>query len=155
MGRTGRRMVKSCTQEKSSPGGEETGEGERHHQSIPCAYPPPIKAKTPVIVHDQGKSRQTMKKPNPTITSANGAASYQPRATLWVCTPHATSTESAPHPANQGKTPSNQGKSSLIKANAIFSNVAKRTHPLDGADRLAHGQIVYPGEILSWGRGNR
>ena len=40
MGRIGRRMVKSCTQEKSSPGGDETGEGERHHQSIPdCANP--------------------------------------------------------------------------------------------------------------------
>ena len=34
MGRIGRRMVKSCTQEKSSLGREETGEGERHHQSI-------------------------------------------------------------------------------------------------------------------------
>ena len=66
-------------------------------------------------------------------------------------------TPAAPHPRspNQGKNPSNQGKSCLIKANAIFSNAAKRTHPLDGADRLAHGQIVYPGEILSWGRGNR
>ena len=61
MGRTGWRMVKSCTQEKSSPGGEETGEGERHHQSIPCAYPQPIKAKTPVIVRNQASSRQTMK----------------------------------------------------------------------------------------------
>ena len=29
IGRTGRRTVKACTQEKSSPGGEETGEGER------------------------------------------------------------------------------------------------------------------------------
>ena len=38
MGRTGIRQVKTCTKENSSPGGEDTGEGERHHQSVPfCA----------------------------------------------------------------------------------------------------------------------
>jgi len=53
-------------------------------------------------VPNQGKSRQTMKKPNATITSANGAAPYQPRATLWVRTPNDPSPEGAAHPANQG-----------------------------------------------------
>ena len=54
----------------------------------PCTATPftppikaPIKAKTPAIVHDQGKSRQTRK--TNTIPSANGAAPYQPRATPW------------------------------------------------------------------------
>ena len=42
-----------------------------------------IKAKNPAIVHNQGISRQPMKKLNATITSANGATSYQPRATPW------------------------------------------------------------------------
>ena len=40
---------------------------------------PSIKAKTPVIVHNQGISRQTLKNSNTTIPSANGAAPYQPR----------------------------------------------------------------------------
>ncbi len=63
-----------------------------------------IKAKNPVIVHNQGKSRQTMKKQT-TISSANGAAPYQPRATPWVCTPHENSPEGAAQPANQGRNP--------------------------------------------------
>ena len=50
----------------------------------PFAPPSPIKAKTPAIKPHQGLSRQTMKKPNTTIPSANGAAPYQPKATPWV-----------------------------------------------------------------------
>ena len=61
MGRTGRRMAKRLPRRNPLLGGEETGEGERHHQSIPCAYPQPIKAKPPVIVPNQASSRQTMK----------------------------------------------------------------------------------------------
>ena len=47
----------------------------------------------------------------------------------------------------------NQGKSSLIKANAIFSKPPPgwRIKPLDGSDRPTNGQSLYPGEILSWG----
>ena len=57
---------KTCTKQKSSPEGEDSGEGECHHQSIPfCASPPPIKAKTPAIVHDQGISRHWSKTPVP------------------------------------------------------------------------------------------
>ena len=66
----------------------------------PCLHRS-IKAKTPAIVLNQGKSRQTLKKLNATITSANGAAPYQPRATLWVRTPNDPSPEGATHPANQ------------------------------------------------------
>ena len=113
-----------------------------------------IKAKTPVIVHDQGKSRQTMKKQNPTITSANGAAPYQPRATLWVRSPYMP-------PALQGRPiPPIKAKTPAIKANRASSRQTPffkppsiwRTHPLDGADRPANGQNVYQGEILSWGK---
>ncbi len=78
--------------------------------------------KTPVIVPHQALSRHTMKYSNNTPPSANGAAPYQPRATPWVCTPDVPSPEGAAHPANQapnqGKTPSNQGSSCFIKANA-------------------------------------
>ena len=77
-----------------------------------------IKAKTPVIVPHQASSRQTMKKLNPALTSANGAAPYQPRATLWVRPPYATSPARAVHPANQGKNPSNRASSRHIKAPA-------------------------------------
>ena len=39
---------KTCTKQKSSPEGEDTGEGERHHQSIPfCASPSPNQGKNP------------------------------------------------------------------------------------------------------------
>ena len=82
----------------------------------PNPISPPIKAKNPAIVLNQGISRQTMKKPNATIMSANGAASYQPRATPWVCTPYVISPEGAAQLSNQGKNPCNQGKSCLIKA---------------------------------------
>ena len=58
-----------------------------------------------------------MKKPNTSISAANGAASYQPRTTSWVCTPYATSPERVAHNANQGNNPNDQGKSRLIKAN--------------------------------------
>ena len=71
-------------------------------------YQGSIKAKTPAIVLNQASSRQTVKKQT-TISSANGAAPYQPRATPWVCTPHKNSPEGAAQPANQGKNPCNQG----------------------------------------------
>ena len=77
----------------------------------PIALPRAIKAKSPVIVRNQALSRQTMKKQNPTITSANGAAPYQPRATLWVRSPYMP-------PALQGRpTPPIKAKTPAIKAN--------------------------------------
>ena len=60
-----------------------------------------------------------MKKPNATTTSANGAASYQPRATPWVRTPYVISPEGAPQLSHQGKNPCNRASSSQIKANGL------------------------------------
>ena len=80
-----------------------------------------IKAKNPAIVPNQASSRQTMKKLTTTITSANGAASYQPRATPWV---HTVTLPAAlkgrPIPPIKAENPCNQGKSCFIKANPKF-----------------------------------
>ena len=74
-----------------------------------------IKAKTPAIVPHQGKSRQPMKNLNATITSANGAASYQPRATPWERANRLSSAlKGRPIPPIKAKTPvivPHQGKS--------------------------------------------
>ena len=57
----------------------------------------PSRLKTPAIKAHRASSRQTMKKQT-ARSSANGAASYQPRATPWVCTPYATNPERAGQP---------------------------------------------------------
>ena len=69
---------------------------------FPIAPTQAIKAKSPVIVRNQASSRQTMKKQT-ARSSANGAASYQPRATPWVCTPYATSPERAGQPPTKAQ----------------------------------------------------
>ena len=127
-------------------GGEGRGEGERHHQSIPfCSHTQPIKPKTPAIKADQASSRQTMKKPNTTIPSANGAAPYQPKATPWVCPLRDTSPARAAHPANQGKNPCNRASSRLIKASA------KNTGPLGSSPKLGdwNSELPHPFSFAS------
>ena len=93
-----------------------------------------IKAKTPAIVHNQGMSRQTMKKLNATITSANGAAPYQPRATLWVRTPNDPSPEGAAPPikANQGKRQIRESSCWMGRTGVRMPNRVPRKNPLLG-----------------------
>ena len=92
----------------------------------PDPISPAIRAKTQAIKANRASSRhikaddEIFKRLQP---SANGAASYQPRATSWVCAPLATSPERAAHPANQGKNPSNRASSRHIKASAKIPGV--------------------------------
>ena len=84
-------------------------------------HPVPIKAKNPAIKPDRALSsliKANDEKTKHTIPSANGAASYQPKATPWVCPPRDTSPEGAFQPSNQGKKPCNRASSRLIKASA-------------------------------------
>ena len=94
----------------------------------------PIKAKTPVIVHDQGKSRQTPKSQipvclaNPPAGWVGRAAERSNHAPRRNPLPGGEETGEGERPtklsgrvimpaaANQGKNPSNQGSSCLIKA---------------------------------------
>ncbi len=64
--------------------------------------------KTPVIVHDQASSRQTMKKLKPTYRAPTAQPHTSPRQRPGFA-PHETSPEGATQPANQGKNPGNQG----------------------------------------------
>ena len=110
---------------------------------------------------NQIKLNQTSVKIHPaTITSANGAASYQPRATPWVRARYAVSPEGAAQLSHQGtikaKTPV------IVHDQGISRHMQKRlwssvwpTHPLDRADWQAKGQGVCQGKILSLGRGYR
>ena len=95
-----------------------------------------IKAKTPAIVHNQGISRQPMKKLNATITSANGAAPYQPRATLWVRSPYMP-------PALQGR-PTPQSRQKPQQSRLIVPHQGKRhfsNHHQFGAPTRWMGRI--------------
>ena len=64
--------------------------------------------KTPVIVHDQASSRQTMKKLKPTYRAPTAQPLTSPGQRPGFA-PHETSPEGATQPANQGKNPGNQG----------------------------------------------
>ena len=87
MGRTGRRTAEPCARENPLLGGEETGEGERPTNISDSATVPVHPAlPSPGFPRNRALSRHPMKKLTTTITSANGAASYQPRATPWVHT---------------------------------------------------------------------
>ena len=157
---------KTFTKEKSSPGGEDTGEGERHHQSIPVCAPCRQSRQKPqqscLIKANQGKRSKSHFRvfrvfrgypfpafpksenrepfPLPPIR-ANQTKSNRPvplsrisrfpppvigcwefDVGCWMFPPF------PPFPAikpNQGKNPSNQGLSCLIKANAKFPKRAR------------------------------
>ena len=148
---------KTCAKEKSSPGGEDTGEGEHHHQSSPRLRPRrQSRQKTPAIKPHQGLSRQTMKKPNTTIPSANGAAPYQPKATPWVCSLGTPALKGRLIPPIKAKTPlivPNQGSSRQTPN--FQTAVRSANHPLDWADRQTNGETLTKEKSSPGGRGHR
>ena len=104
--------------------------------------------KTPVIVHNQGISRQT----------ANFRSAPVPgRSNAQTCRSHRHASKSdnrEPKPPNQGRKPQQsclikayQGKRRFFKLPFI-----RPTHPLDGAERQSQGRNVSQGKFLSRGR---
>ena len=131
-----------------------------------------IKAKTPPIVPNQGKSRQTpyfQTAANHPLDGANrqtnGKNVYQgeilSRGERTQVRAGVITNQSpfAPPSPIKAKTPAivpNQGSSRLIKANAKFSNSRPFSQPPAGLGGPAdEWRNAYQGEILSWGRGHR
>ena len=119
MGRTGRRMVKMCTQEKSSPGGEETGEGERPTKLsgrviMPAAANqgknPCNRAKSRLI-----KAAMKILLPTDSQPQPPSLPGIPPFATLRLCVKNPVIKSQSS--LNQGKNPCNRASSRLIKAN--------------------------------------
>ena len=134
--------------------------------------PPPIKAKTPVIVLHQGKSRQTLKYKDAILPSAlrSGTANLRIGRAGAAAPPHPNEdappvTVSAdPYRTSLTRKSPIKAKTQAIKANRASSRQTPffqttpsswRIKPLDWANRQTEDQCVCQGKILSLGRGNR